>query len=54
MIKFDADYSSIEVCKVGSRTAYHLNRHVILLLVTQGDPGEIFIQMQREIVEDFT
>jgi hypothetical protein len=52
MIKFDADYPSIEVCKARSRMTYHLDRHVILLLlVPQGVPGEIFIQMQREIVE---
>jgi RNA-dependent RNA polymerase len=52
MIKFDADYSSLEVCKVGSRTTYHLNRHVILLLATQGVPQDNFIKMQREIIED--
>lgn len=52
MIKFDAAFSYLEVCRVGTHVPYYLNRNVILLLSSHGVAEETFIELQRRMLDD--
>lgn len=51
MIKFEADFSHLEVCSVGKRVPYFLNRNVILLLSFHGVPDHVFLSLQKEMLD---
>ena len=51
MIKFEAPYSHIEVCSVGKRVPYYLNRNMVLLLESRGVPAATFINLQRQMLD---
>lgn len=53
MTKFEAKYTNVEVCCVGSTVPYYLNRNVILLLCCQGVDERIFLNMQRNMLDNF-
>jgi RNA-dependent RNA polymerase len=52
MVKFKAPYRHLEVVKIGARTPYYLNRHVILLLNASGVSIDTFCEMQRTMLDD--
>jgi RNA-dependent RNA polymerase len=47
MIKFEAKYRNIEVCSIGDNRPYFLNRNLILLLHSHGVADNVFLGMQR-------
>ena len=52
MVKFKAPYRQLEVVSFGKQTSYYLNRHVILLLKVHGIQDEVFLEMQRRMLDD--
>lgn len=52
MTKFESNYESIEVCALGTTIPYYLNRNVILLLRAHHVREQIFLDMQRKMLDD--
>ena len=52
MSKFEAPDAYLEVCCIGRHATYYLNRNVIFLLVKQGVPEKIFLQMQMDFLSN--
>lgn len=52
MNKFESDCDDIEICSVGTTIPYYLNRFVILLLGMHGVDRQIFIDMQKDMLDD--
>jgi len=51
MIKFDAPYRFLEVCRVGTAVPYYLNRSVIMLLCARGVDRSVFLTLQKGVLE---
>lgn len=51
MIKFDSEHTDMEVCSIGKRVPYHLNRNVIFLLDALGVPRNVFLDLQIEMLD---
>lgn len=52
MVKFKAPYRQLEIISFGMKIPYYLNRNVILLLKVHGVQDEIFLKMQRQMLND--
>jgi len=52
MIKFNAKYEFLEICRVGTRVPYYLNRNVIFLLNAHGIASNVFLNLQRAMIKD--
>lgn len=52
MVKFDAPFDRIEICRIGTRSACYLNRYVIFILVHFGVNENIFVKMQSKMLMD--
>ena len=50
MIKFGGTFAGVEVCSIGKRVPYYLNRNVILLLAALGIHEQHFLDMQRNML----
>lgn len=50
MIKFEGDFSDLEICSIGKQVPYYLNRHVIFLLDALHVPPDTFLSMQSEML----
>jgi RNA dependent RNA polymerase len=51
MIKFEAEFGALEVCRLGKKVPYYLNRQVILILVKCGVSPQIFIDKARDMIQ---
>lgn len=51
MVKFKAPYQQLEIISFGVKIPYYLNRNVILLLKVHGVSDEIFLEMQRQMLD---
>jgi RNA-dependent RNA polymerase len=52
MIKFAAPFSFLEVCRAGTRVPYYLNRNVVLLLGVHGVADDVFLNLQKQMLDD--
>jgi RNA-dependent RNA polymerase len=52
MVKFDAKFEHLEICRIGTRVPYYLNRNVIFLLVHHGVRDSVFLKMQKKMLAD--
>ena len=51
MIKFSSPHNEMEVCSIGNRVPYHLNRNVVFLMHSLGVPRRVFVDLQREMLD---
>jgi hypothetical protein len=51
MVKFKAPFSQLEVVSIGKQVPYYLNRNVILLLGIHGIRDDVFLGMQRHMLD---
>jgi len=51
MVKFNSSYRQLEMISFGKQIPYYLNRNVILLLKAHGVQDEVFLGMQRRMLD---
>ena len=52
MEKFHSPHTGLEVCNVARATPCYLNRNVILLMTHNGAPGDVFMTLQNNMMQE--